>query len=409
MAEFTGERVIPGQVNDDLWSEHVARYAFARRYAQGRRVLDSGCGTGYGSAELAQTALQVTGVDLAPEAVEFACANYPITNLRFVVASSAATPFQTNSFELVVAFEVIEHLPDFRAFLNECARIVTPQGLFIVSSPNKSYYAESRAKTGPNPFHVREFEAEEFVGELSRVFSNVRLLLQNRVESFAFHPARTFCTADVRIDSGAGDARHANFLIGMCSFGRLPDPQSFVYVPKAANLLREREQHVQLLEQQLARTKRWLAEAQAERDTLLELHRKQKDELEASNRWAGNLAAELEAISEVLTNERRETEALARGYEAKVIELEKENAAKTEWALETEARFSKEIEAKCRELAECVRLLEAAENTVVERTLWAQRTEAARAELAAQLNLVRISRWIRLGRKLGLGPDLTKP
>jgi len=53
LVEFTGERVIPGQVNDDLWSEHIARYAYARRYAEGRRALDAGCGTGYGSAELA--------------------------------------------------------------------------------------------------------------------------------------------------------------------------------------------------------------------------------------------------------------------------------------------------------------------------------------------------------------------
>jgi len=409
LVEFTGERVVPGQVNDDLWSEHIARYAFARRYAEGRRVLDAGSGTGYGAAELAQTALRVTGVDLAPEAIGYASANYPLANLDFAVASCASTPFAPNSFELVVAFEVIEHLADFRAFLNECARVVTHQGLFIVSSPNKSYYAESRAKTGPNPFHVHEFEPGEFVDELTRVFSNVRLLLQNRVESFAFHPPRTFCPADVRIDSGGGNAAEANFLIAMCSFGRLPDPQSFVYVPKAANILREREQHVQLLEQQLARTKKWLAEAQTERDTLLELHRQQKEDLEASNRWAGKLEGELADLGEVLNKERREAEAVARGYSAKVKELEQENVAKTEWAFETEARLTQEIEARCNELAECVRLLEAAENTIVERTLWAQRVEALRAELAAQLDFVRVSRWVRLGRKLGVGPNLTKP
>jgi len=409
LVEFTGERVVPGQVNDDLWSEHVARYAFARRYAEGRRVLDAGCGTGYGAAELAQAALQVTGVDLAPEAVEFARANYPLPNLDFAIASCSATPFPPNSFELVVAFEVIEHFEDFRAFLNECARVITHQGLFIVSSPNKSYYAESRAKTGPNPFHVHEFDPEEFVTELSRVFSNVRLLLQNRVESFAFHPPRTFCPADVRIDSGAGNARDANFLIGMCSFGRLPDPQSFVYVPKAANILREREQHVQLLEQQLARTKKWLAEAQAERDHLLALHRKQKQELEERNRWAGKLEAELRLLGQLLARERQEAEAASQGYAAKVKELEQENAAKTEWGFRTEARLTKELQEKCLELAECVRLLDIAENTVVERTQWAQRTEALRAELAAQLDFVRLSRWVRLGRKLRLGPNLTNP
>jgi len=409
LVEFTGERVIPGQVSDDLWSEHIARYAFARRYAEARRVLDAGCGAGYGSAELAQTALQVTGMDIAPEAVEFAQANYPIGNLQFVAASCTAAPFRTNSFELVVAFEVIEHLLDFRAFLNECARVITPQGLFIVSSPNKTYYAESRSKTGPNPFHVHEFEAGEFVDELSRVFSNVRLLLENRVESFAFHPARTFWPADVRVDGGGGSAADANFLIGMCSFGRLPDPQSFVYVPKAANLLREREQHVQLLEQQLTRTKRWLAEAQAERDTLLDLHRKLKDELEVSNRWAQKLGAELETAGAILVHERQQTEALASGYEAKVKELEQETNARAQWAIETEARLAKELEAKCNELAECVRLLEVSDATVVERTVWAQRAESLRADLTARLDLVRVSRWVRLGRKLGLGPDLTKP
>jgi ubiquinone/menaquinone biosynthesis C-methylase UbiE len=402
LVEFTGERVIPGQVNDDLWSEHLARYAFASRFAEGKRILDAGCGTGYGSAELAQSALQVTGLDIAPEAVEYARATYPIPNLHFLVASCVATPLRPNSFELVIAFEVIEHLEDYRAFLNECARVVTPQGLFIVSSPNKSYYAESRAKTGPNPFHQHEFEADEFVSELSRVFSNVRLLLENRVESFAFHPARTFWPAGVRIDGGGGTAAEANFLIGLCSFGRLPDPQSFVYVPKAANLLREREQHVQLLEQQLARTKRWLAEAQSERDALLDMFRKQTDELVDRTRWAEKLGAELDALGEVLINERKAADSATRGYEARVTYLEGENLARTEWALATVAS----LEEKSNELSECVRLLQAAETTVEERTLWAQRLERSRAELAAQLELIRVSRWVRLGRKFGLGPNL---
>ena len=72
MAEFTGERLIPGEVDVDLLNEHMARYAFAARLARGKRVLDAGCGAGYGSAELAQTATSVVGVDVAEEAVEFA-------------------------------------------------------------------------------------------------------------------------------------------------------------------------------------------------------------------------------------------------------------------------------------------------------------------------------------------------
>ena len=58
----------PGQVNADLWSEHFARYAFARRFAESKWALDAGCGTGYGAAELAQSARSVIGFDLSPGA-----------------------------------------------------------------------------------------------------------------------------------------------------------------------------------------------------------------------------------------------------------------------------------------------------------------------------------------------------
>ena len=413
MVEFTGERVIPGQVNTDLWNEHLARYAFARTYARGKRVLDVGCGTGYGCAELAGSAARVTGLDSAQDSIAYCQEHYQLPSVRFVVSSGAAMPFNANSFDLIVAFEVIEHVPDYRAFLDECARVLSHQGLFIVSSPNKRYYAESRSQTGPNPYHEHEFEDQEFESELSRVFSNVKLLLQNRVECFAFHPSRAFCEADARIHGGGGDARDAHFLIGMCSFGPLPDLRSFVYVPKAANLLREREQHIQLLEGELSKAKQWLKETQTERDSLLELYRKQKEELEQRNRWASQLNSELESAGERVIELQEEAEAfkqeskaVAAGYEAKVADLEAENRSKTEWALATETRLTKEVQAKCAELAESVRLLEAAESTVVERTLWAQRAENQRTELAALLEMVRASRWIRLGRRVGLGPRL---
>jgi len=397
LVEFTGERVIPGQVNDDLWSEHVARYAFARRYAQGKRVLDAGCGTGYGSAELTQSAAEVTGVDVAADAIEYARANYPIAGLRFIESSCSALPFPPESFDVLVAFEVIEHIPNFRAFLDESARVLTAEGLFIVSSPNKRYYARTRAQTGPNPFHEHEFEAEEFVRELERVFPNVRLLLQNRVESFAFHPAVSFWPAEARIDGGGGNAEDAHFFIALCSRGPLPEPKSFVYVPKAANMLRERELHVEALEQQLADIK-------ADRQALLELFRQQTRELEERGMWAQRLDRDLTTSRERIAALQNEASELAARYQAQVVRMEQEDQIKTAWA----RKASAELEAKCQELAHCVGLLDAAEATVRERTVWAQTAEEQRAQFAAQLELIRASRWVKMGRTVGLGPDLSK-
>jgi ubiquinone/menaquinone biosynthesis C-methylase UbiE len=388
LVEFTGERVIPGQVNDDLWSEHLARYAFARRYAHGKRVLDTGCGTGYGSAELAQSAVEVTGVDIAADAIEYARANYPIAGLRFLEASCTAVPFPAESFDLVVAFEVIEHLTDQRAFLDECARVLTREGLLIVSSPNKHYYAETRAATGPNPFHEHEFEADEFVRELQRVFPNIQLLLQNRAESFAFHPAASFWPAEARIDGGGGSAEDAHFFIALCSRGQLPEPKSFVYVPKAANMLRERGLHIDALKRQLAET--------------IELFRRKTRELEERTEWAQRLDTDLKAAGDRIVALQNEAAELAADYQAQLARMEQEDQIKTEWARNTSA----ELEAKCQELAHCVSLLDAAESTVRERTIWAQTAEAQRSELAARLEMIRTSRWVKMGRTVGLGPDL---
>src|SRR5579871_3121120 len=149
--EFTGERVIPGEVDVDLLNEHLARYAFAARLARGKRVLDAGCGAGYGSAELAEMAEEVTGVDVAPEAIAYASEHYTLPNLHFEQASCTSLSQDDGAFDLVVAFEVIEHLEDWRGFLREARRVLTSNGQLVVSTPNRLYYTESRGREGANP------------------------------------------------------------------------------------------------------------------------------------------------------------------------------------------------------------------------------------------------------------------
>lgn len=408
LVEFTGERVVPGQVSDDLWSEHIARYALARRYAARKHVLDCGCGTGYGTAELSEPAVRVVGIDNSADAINYARNAYPRDNTRYLVSSCLDLPFAAGSFDMVVAFEVIEHLPDFRRFLDESARVLRPDGLLIVSTPNKTYYAESRAESGPNPFHEHEFDALEFRAELERGFKNVAMLIQNRVECFAFAGTESpyFRPPDSRIDGDAGNAEDGHFFVCLCSKSLLPPAPPFVYVPRAANLLREREQHIRLLEEEIRRTKTWLTETQSERDSLLGQYRELKEELESRNRWAESLDAELNRARARIGDLQREIETTIEAYEAKVRELEAENVAKTAWAVETEQRLSAEIARITALLTDHVRLLETAEQTVVERTLWAQAVEREKDALQSQLNAVRASRWVQLGHKVGLGPQL---
>ena len=404
MIEFTGERVIPGEVNDDLWAEHIARYAFAARFARNDRILDIGCGTGYGTNELADRAGPVIGIDIAPDAVAYARTHYSAANIHVVAASATALPFVDNSFHLATAFEVIEHVSDWRTLLAESRRVLHRDGVFLVSTPNKLYYADSRAVHGPNPFHAHEFEYAEFRDALNGFFPSVTILLQNRLESFAF--TVDHFPLDARIDDGTASPDHAHFFLAICANEPPRDLHNFLYVPRAANLLREREQHIHLLETDLNQTRKSLA-------TLTELHREQTRHLEQQNRWASQLDEDCRAgldriaqLQDELKTEQAAALDMASGFSRKVTELEDDNRKKTEWALDTEAQLSAEIASRCAELAEAVRLLEKAENTVIERTRWAQDLNVRLDQLEAQFNMLRASRWIRLGRMVGLGPQV---
>jgi SAM-dependent methyltransferase len=420
LAEFTGERVIPGQVDADLLNEHLARYAFAARLSRRKQVLDAGCGAGYGSAELARSAASVLGIDSSAEAIAFARAQYPAPNLRFEEADCTALPAADGSIDLVVSFEVIEHLQDWRGFLREARRVLSPAGQFIVSTPNKRYYSESRGCSGPNPFHVHEFEFEEFRAELGEVFPHVSLFLENHTEGVVFQPASTQSesTADVRVDEAGSAPEDSHFFLAVCASRPQTGAPTFVYVPRVANVLRERERHIALLERELETKNQWLNRATTELAQLNEDHqavlaqfRKQIAESEERARWAERLSLDLEErgarIAQLQTEfaaEQAAAREVTEAYEAKLRELEQENEAKTHWALETEARLGKELEDKCRELAACVELLHQAEQTIEARTAWSNKLQTEVSDLNQQVSLMKESRWFKLGRKFGLGP-----
>jgi len=420
LAEFTGERVVPGQVAPDLWNEHISRYAFAARLAKGRRVLDAGCGTGYGSLQLAASAAHVLGVDLSGDAIDYARRHYAVPNLDFLQASCIRLPARDAAFELVTAFEVIEHLPDWIDFLQEMKRVTCPAGLFLVSTPNKAYYGASRGAAEANPYHVHEFEYADFQAVLQDLFTHVRMALQNHAGGIVFQPVATFTGAEAWMESGAGTPEEANFFLAICSSTTSIEIPTLVYIPRSANILREREEHVSRLTSELEDKDRWLQEALGERQKLVEMFRAQNQELEEKNRWAEQLDAQLgqarQRIAD-LQNELAEQQEAARrmatGYEEKVRELEADSRRHAEWALESERRLgaelearTAELEAKCNELAECVRLLHRAEATVEERTAWAGKLGRQLREAEVLLAGVRASRWVKLGHAFGLGPKL---
>jgi SAM-dependent methyltransferase len=390
LGEFTGERLIPGQVGIDLMNEHMARYAFAACLARGKRVLDAGCGAGYGAAELADVAAWVVGADIATEAMDFASQNYPRSNVWFEQASCSALPHSDGCFDLVVAFEVIEHLANWRELLVEARRVLAPCGQFVVSTPNRLYYNESRGQEGPNPFHVHEFEFREFRAELEAVFPQVALYLENHVEGVTFEPCEPYQVVEARMGGGEPVPEDAHFFVAVCGEWLDPRNAAHVYIPRAANVLRERGRHIKLLEDEIATKNDWLERAVREHKELVNAHRCQTEELERSNRWAEAVNQEVEerrarvtALQGELAEQQESARRMAEGYEGKLAELREDHK---------------------QELAQAADVLRQSEKELEERTAWALRLAEEKSQLEQQLAMVRASRWVRLGGTFGLGP-----
>ena len=404
MIEFTGERVVPGQVDPDLWNEHFSRYLFASRLSRRKRVVDVGCGAGYGTAELARWAYWVVGIDNSIDAIRYAVGHYPAANARFVCASGTALPLPDASVDLVVAFEMIEHLPDWPRLLSEARRVLAPGGQFVVSTPNKVFYEESRKLSGPNPFHAHEFTFDEFRSALAEVFPHVALFVQNHGPAVVFHPVGSARGTEVRLESASVAPEDSNFFIAVCAQEPMVGSPAFVYLPSAANVLRERARHIEKLESELATKDEWLEAAKAEHQELLEKFRALEAELEERNEWAEELDAELDEarrrLDEFHAQKETEIAELSSGYEAKIAALEAEVAEKARWASETQ----KKLDEKSEELAKCVEALDDAENRVKERTEWALKLDREVEALRAKLAMVESSRWVKLGKAIGVGP-----
>src|SRR5438309_5609242 len=136
----------PGAALNQLQDFNPLRLAYFREVAgplRGKSILDVGCGGGILAEDLAREGAQVTGIDLSSASVDQAQRHARAGGLAidYRVVDAAATPFPASSFDLVVASEVLEHVPDLDRTLREVSRILKTDGLFLFDTPNRTWLA----------------------------------------------------------------------------------------------------------------------------------------------------------------------------------------------------------------------------------------------------------------------------
>lgn len=170
----TGERMVPEHSDADTFWEHINRYSFAARLVKNKRVLDIASGEGYGCAAFRSAgAKSVIGVDIDPLACAHAVRKYAIDARA---GSAESIPLESGSVDVVVSFETIEHVPSPVRFMREISRVLKPDGLLVISTPDKNLY--NSAGKEPNPYHCSEMTLEEFETLLHSAFSKVSLFGQ---------------------------------------------------------------------------------------------------------------------------------------------------------------------------------------------------------------------------------------
>ncbi len=324
---FTGERFVPRQGDPLLALEHYHRYCLASRFVNGKRVLDIACGEGYGSAFLSKWAGEVVGVDNDDATIAHAREKYgSMHNLRFEVGDCRQTREAQESFDVIVSFETIEHLDgnDQAPFLETVRRSLRQNGLFIVSSPERTEYGAT--VQGGNQYHRHEMTLPELKAFLGAYFRHVHICAQRvlslstawRLDGWRDARFRFNARKNLTEDIPAGESFSPPlYLIAICSDmpladGILEECNSFYF--DMTNI----EESKRLFEW----TQKLNEEAQKNREVILHLQ-KQFDERTA---WALSLEDRIKDRDAIIDAKGKELEERTRWAHSLDAEIAKERA-----------------------------------------------------------------------------------
>ncbi len=199
-----GERMVPSHHKGKLmYAEHITRYQAALEFVKGKTVLDIASGSGYGTKILSSSAKKVFGVDVSTEAITYAKKQYSGSNITYLLGDGQSIPLPDGSVDVVITYETIEHIKDYRKFLDEVSRVLKKDGVAIVSTPNDLEFAEG------NHFHLHEFKESELAGLLQKKFKYIDKYYQATWKSVGIGTSKLF-SEEGSIDADLENMSHIN-------------------------------------------------------------------------------------------------------------------------------------------------------------------------------------------------------
>jgi len=169
MAKIYTTEITSGEIASDnpIHQRLFKAYVVARDYVAGD-VLEVGCGEGRGVGELLPLAKSFTAVDKIKPVVDSLQQKYP-TGKFISMNIPPLAKLDDNTYDVVVSFQVIEHIENDALFLREIHRVLKPGGMALITTPNRSM------SLSRNPWHIREYLPEELAALAAKIFPHVQM------------------------------------------------------------------------------------------------------------------------------------------------------------------------------------------------------------------------------------------
>jgi ubiquinone/menaquinone biosynthesis C-methylase UbiE len=199
-----GLRVMPDSMKSKFEYFEYLKHLFPYTYVSSEmndnsKVLEIGCGEGYGSSHLSEKVHSITAVDIEKEIIDHAEGKYKSDNCHYKLYNGEKLPFEDNMFDFVISFQVIEHVPEELNFIQEAKRVLKPGGKFFITTPNKVNRLKPNEKPW-NPYHLREYSAEDLKSLLKHVFPQTEMWSVNACEEIRIYELSKMKTRLQRLD-----------------------------------------------------------------------------------------------------------------------------------------------------------------------------------------------------------------
>ncbi len=186
----TSERLIPELYTSsieeyNLFLKHKFVYELVAKYIKKTdKVLEIGCGTGYGTEILSKTGASIYAIDIDEETIK-ECQKHSVqTNIKFFAYDGKKINLPEKSFDIIISFQVIEHIRKDISYLRNIKKLLKPNGFFFISTPNRNYRLTKNQKPW-NPFHIREYDSKSLSNVVTQIFPNTTIFSISSIKALS--------------------------------------------------------------------------------------------------------------------------------------------------------------------------------------------------------------------------------